>query len=68
MRTSQSGGPRPLAAAPRVGDIARNTEIGHQHAAIVGGLVVASLAASRITRQRWGLPATVLVLFALHPA
>jgi hypothetical protein len=48
--------------------IARNTEIGHQHAAIVGGLVVASVVVFLITRRRWGVPVSVLALFALHPS
>jgi ABC-type Fe3+-siderophore transport system permease subunit len=48
--------------------IARNTEIGHQHAAIVGGLVVASLAVYLTTRRRWGVPVAVLALFAVHPS
>jgi hypothetical protein len=47
--------------------IARNTEIGHQHAAIVGGLVVASIVVYLLTRRRWGVPVTALALFALHP-
>jgi ABC-type Fe3+-siderophore transport system permease subunit len=48
--------------------IARNTEIGHQHAAIVGGLVVASVVVYLFARRRWGVPVTVLALFALHPS
>ena len=47
--------------------IAQNTEIGHQHAAIVGGLVAASVVVYLLTRRRWGVPVTVLALFALHP-
>jgi len=48
--------------------IARNAEIGRQHAAIVGGLLILSAAVYLLTRRRCGFPAAVLLLFALHPA
>jgi len=47
--------------------IARNTDIGHEHAAIVGGLFVLSAIVYAFTRRRWGFPATILTMFALHP-
>ena len=47
--------------------IARNTEIGYQHAAFVGGLVVVAAVVYAVTRRRWGFPAAVLAVFALHP-
>jgi hypothetical protein len=48
--------------------IARNTEVGHQHAAFVGGLVVVAAIVYAVTRRRRGFPAASLLLFAPHPA
>jgi hypothetical protein len=48
--------------------IARNTEIGYIHAAVVGGLLLASVGIYAVIRRRWGFPVAALVLFILHPA
>jgi hypothetical protein len=48
--------------------IAESIAIGYTSAAIVGGLLMASLAAFAFNPRRWGASALLLGLLALHPA
>ncbi len=47
--------------------IAESIRIGYAHAAVAGGLLLASLAVAGFGR-RWVVPAALLCLLALHPA
>jgi hypothetical protein len=56
-------------SGPGAGEtIARNIGIGYTHAAIVGGMLVASFVLFAIGPRRWIVPAIILGLVALHPA
>ncbi len=47
--------------------IAESIAVGYTHAAVAGGLLLASLAVSAFTR-RWATPAVLVGLLVLHPA
>jgi hypothetical protein len=56
-------------SGPGAGEtIARNIAIGYTHAAIVGGMLVASIVLFAIGPRRWIFPVVILGLVALHPA
>jgi hypothetical protein len=56
-------------SGPGAGEtIARNIEIGYTHAAIVGGLLAASLLLSALRPGKWIVPMVIFGLVLLHPA